>query len=287
MQGFTLRPGETLPVYWIPSDPYDVNTYYPQSIFINALNGSAIATLNLDKQANGSYTNSLLVPNDPSNLGMYIVETLNVYTDASHTTLTGIYTQEQRTHKIKNETQNYGGASVDGTDYKYIENLVKKIVYDAIATIKFEQKEVNFEPLMTKVDNIIKTHKKFTDGLNSRLEKIENKEIDFPKGEYEGHFNSVSELISIINSGIAEFRGELSPTIKKHLDEKHLEDHEAFIKSHSELSEKIPSFLQEIKSELESRFDGVDHIVYDRDKKPERKESEEDKTKELLKGLIL
>lgn len=285
MLGFTLRSGETLPVYWIPSDPNDVTLYYPRSVFINALTGDKIATLDLVKQANGSYTAQLLVPNDPTNLGFYIVETLNVYTDSDHTTLTNTYEQEQRTHKIKNETQNYGGASVDNTDYNYIEKVVKRIIDEAIATIKFEQKEVDFKPLLEKVEDITKSHKKVAYGLNKGIKQVLEKEIDFPKGEYMQHFVAVVERMEDLDQKLEKLQSDI-PSMKDYIENKHNEDHEAIKFSHNEIKDKFNEHLQDIRNEIAHQFEGVDHLAYSRDYKVEKKEKEEDKMTDLLKGLI-
>lgn len=285
MQGFTLRSGETLPVYWIPSDPSDSNVYYPQSVFRNGLTGALIATVDLTRQSDGSYTNTLLVPNDPTNLGMYIVETLNVYTDTNHTVLTGIYAQEQRTHKIKNETQNFGGASVDTTDYNYIEKVVKKIVEEAITKIRFEQKDVDFSSIneqFSKMNDRKTRHRKMMMEISDRVKALEEKEITFPQGEYGEHFMSLANLVGEHIKGVNERIDGLDPIIKGHLDGQHIADHEAFHKSHTELKERIDGHLKGITDEMKHRFEGVDYMAYRRGYEPEEKKKESD----YLKGLI-
>ena len=138
--GFDLRAGEIYPSVWIPGDPSDSTTYYPQAVFRNATSWAVIGTVNLSKQSDGSYLGTFQVPQDPSGLGMIIVETMNVYTDSGHTANSTTYSVMQIKHKVVNANANYGGGGGDQTDYSYIEKVVERIVKEAVAGIKFEQK---------------------------------------------------------------------------------------------------------------------------------------------------
>lgn len=292
MQGFTLRSGEILPIYWIPSDPADVNVYYPKSVIINAQTGILIASVNLEKQANNSYTGSFLVPQDGSNLGMYIIETLSVYTDISQTIYSTDYAIEQRTHKIKNETQNYGGASIGGdkTDYNYIEKLVKRIVEDAVKTIKFEQKETDLSPVLENLKNIKNKQNKYEKMLGELSEvvkNVENKEIQFPQGECHDSLVNLGDMIDNLRGFIDEKHTSIGSMVKNHL-EGTTEENNGYRKEHfNSILEKLDKHSKDITRELEYRFENVDHVAYQRDFKPERKEREEEKKESIyLKGLV-
>ena len=106
---FDLRAGETYPAVWIPADATDTTTYYPQAVFRNALSFAVIATVNLTKQTDGSYTGNFTVPQDPSGLGMILLETVTIYTDAGHTSATNLYGILQNKHKVVNANANFGG----------------------------------------------------------------------------------------------------------------------------------------------------------------------------------
>ena len=208
LQGFDLRAGETYPSIWVPADPADTNTYYPQAIFRNGLSFAVIGTVNLTKQTDGSYKGNFTVPQDPSGLGMIIVETLTIYNDSAHSDSVTQYQIEQIKHKIVNANANFSGGGGDYTDYQYIEKMVKKIIEEAIATIKFEQKDVDFSSLesgIKKIKDRQRPHRKLLEQLGGRIEALEKKQIEFVVTDEVGSgFNKqyiVDVLINNIRSG--------------------------------------------------------------------------------------
>lgn len=261
----TLRPGETFYSIWIPSDPSDATTYYPQTVFRLASDWSVLSTVSLAKQTDGSYKGSFSVPGDSSGLGFYIVETMNVYTDSLHTTLSTTYAQTQNTYKVKNELQNYGGSSVDRTDYNYIEKLVKKIVEEAVATIHFEQKETdlsNLEKILKEIKDTQDPHGIALQLLDKKLKGISKKEIVFPKGEYEKHFINLYEGLINMDKSISLKHDLIEPIVKKHTEKYG----ELFNKTHKEMREIVDNILSEIKW----RFENVDSMIYKKNFEPER-----------------
>ena len=211
VQSFDLRAGEIYPSIWIPSDPADTNTYYPQVVFRNATSFAVIGTVNLTKQTDGSYKGSFQVPGDPSGLGMIIVETITIYNDAGHTDSVTQYQIEQIKHKIVNANANFGGGGGAGggdlTDYDYIEKVVKRIVEEAVATIKFEQKDVDFSFLesgIKKIKDRQRPHRKLLEELGGRIKTLEDKKIDFPQGEYAKKLEELNVLINDVKFLIEE-----------------------------------------------------------------------------------
>lgn len=288
LQGFDLRAGETYPSIWVPADPADTNTYYPQAIFRNGLSFAVIGTVNLTKQTDGSYKGNFTVPQDPSGLGMIIVETLTIYNDSAHSDSVTQYQIEQIKHKIVNANANFSGGGGDYTDYQYIEKMVKKIIEEAIATIKFEQKDVDFSSLesgIKKIKDRQRPHRKLLEQLGGRIEALEKKQIEFPQGEYENHFNTLLSEVAQNNANLNGRLDEIEPMVKQHLDGQHIADHEAFNQSHKELKEKIDKHLSEMKDHIDSRFEGVDYMAYQRGYEPNKKKKETD-FNNLAKGLL-
>lgn len=287
-QGFDLRAGEIYPSIWIPGDPADIATYYPQAVFRNALSFTVIGTVNLTKQSDGSYKGNFQVPQDPSGLGMIIVETLIVYNDNGHTDSATQYSIEQIKHKIVNATVNFGGGGGVEINYDYLKEMVQKIVNEAVATIHFEQKEIDLSELIKLLKQIKETQDPqgyALSNITGVLDELNGKKIDFPKGEYEKHFSNLNGRVLTLENSFNGHREELKKEVvnlmKKYLDSLHIADHDAFNKSHKELKQKIDDAMQNMFGELKYRFDGIHSFIpqpsmikewEDREQKPRKKE---------------
>jgi hypothetical protein len=128
----TLRPASHFPIEWQISAPDDLETtYYPQAVVREG--AAVLATVDLASQGGGRYMTLYPVPSVPSGLERYISITVSVYTDAGHTALSSNYSVENRVYKIKEELQNYGGGGGDYTDYKRLEQIIRR----ALGELKF------------------------------------------------------------------------------------------------------------------------------------------------------
>jgi hypothetical protein len=258
---YNLRPGEIYPTNWIPNDPNDAATYYPQSVFRNASSQATIATVNLTKQSSGSYTGNFSVPRDASGLGFYITETVKVYTDSGHTALSNTYAQEQRIHKIKEELQNYGGTA-DRTDYNYIEKLIKRLLEDSVGKIKFKQKETDLSGIVRRLDGISRVQDGLPlDKILERLGSIENKK-PLPYPDYSGHFAGIVKLVDKLEKLLNEKHGLIEPTIAKHLASKNEIDFRAREDNRKQIKESISELRKDLMDEMNWRFENIDSMVY-------------------------
>ena len=288
---FDLRAGETYPAVWIPADATDTTTYYPQAVFRNALSFAVIATVNLTKQTDGSYTGNFTVPQDPSGLGMILLETVTIYTDAGHTSATNLYGILQNKHKVVNANANFGGGGGDNTDYDYLEKMIKKIVEEAIGGINFEQKDVDLSPIDGKLSALQQAdpYGEHFKAIHSSLEELKNKKVDFPQGEYDYRMSSLTNGLAGLGERMDYNHSQIEPIVKKHLEgqhinlepivkknleaiieKQHISDHQALEVSHKNILEKLSKSIDEIKKELADYFDNVDYIAYRRENKPNK-----------------
>lgn len=129
-----IRPGSTFKIVWTISDPSDSTTYYPTVTINKSSDGSLLGTFSLALESAGRYSYGWQVPQDVTGLGTQIDMTILVYTDAGHTTLSSVYTRENRVYEILDlfSLMRSGGSSGSGVDYDAIRKIIRKEITNII-----------------------------------------------------------------------------------------------------------------------------------------------------------
>jgi len=121
-----ISPGQTFDLFYLLRNPVDSTTYYVRAVVYDLRSGDVLATQNLSQSTNNThlFTATLQAPADSVGYGRSIVSIASVYTDASYTTKSDGYEEEEQYFLIK-EDRSFGGG---GMDYKSLERLIDKAI---------------------------------------------------------------------------------------------------------------------------------------------------------------
>ena len=82
----TIQPREYFPITRLLIDPLDSGTYYLRAVIKNAKTGSTIDTVSLPQISGRYYGTTWQTPADSSGRGLFLMITVEVYTDSGFTT---------------------------------------------------------------------------------------------------------------------------------------------------------------------------------------------------------
>lgn len=243
-----IRPNAPLPIVYVISDPTDAGTYYVRSVIRNSATGAIIQILglnyvNLTVSPSNSrrFSKTILTPQDSSNVGFYIDVTTTVYTDASYSTVSSNYQEENIKYLVLEPWSvglglggggwGSGDAKKESSfDYdkllKLLEILIRKIIDE---TPLKDLKNTDLVPVLSGIKEILGAHEKLESlptGLNSLRSDIASR----PKFEktnlspvlegLQSFLASMSEMQQEIQSDIGHSitgaHGKLQELIKKH-----------------------------------------------------------------------
>lgn len=271
-----LNPGTNFPIVRKLGDPSDSSTNYVQAVVRNATTGATLATINLTDAGNRRFTGFFAVGSVED---WFFDVTTTVYTDSGYSSISTVYAEENETYHVLtslspqlqnvalqgmgldinyNKIKQMIDESLEARNWLKIDDFIKAVdtsseeikailtpILPAIKAIVIpkvvipEQKEVDFSPLMEKIETlkstlgIISDKKIETDSIETMLNKlisdissyISNHSIDMDKKIYDISKkiesmiseNNISkeEKLSKIKSAIAEIGDFEIPQTKK------------------------------------------------------------------------
>lgn len=144
-----LIPGTTHVVRWTKQNLLDETTYYPYAIIRDTRSAIILNEFALSQIASGRFSKNWNVAQDPTGLGREIEVEITIYEDAARTQVSGVYGRWTDTYTIFNlpgMTANMGGGQID---YKYIEQLMRKVIKEIPP-----QDKVDLSGIESKLDGV-------------------------------------------------------------------------------------------------------------------------------------
>jgi hypothetical protein len=160
----TIQPREYFPITRLLIDPLDAATYYLRAVIKNAKTGATIDTVSLAQISGRYYGVTWQVPADSSGRGIFILVTVEVYTDAGFTTRAEGYYDEAEMYFIYDRFNFVQGLATqisalagDGIDidYKKIDTILRKALKDGVKFPDFPTPEkTDLNPVLKLLEKV-------------------------------------------------------------------------------------------------------------------------------------
>lgn len=289
-----LRPSEQQTILWQVSDPNDNNTYFPQVVIQRMLvtqNGasmSTLATLNLVSQGNGQYLVNYQVPQDSSNLGFHISETLTIYTDSGHTTKSPNYNIENRIYLVQERFNASFGGTGSSVDYEKIAKMINaalaghKIEFPEFPKFQAPEKVDLNKPLSALKAELIEEFKPMISGSSkdfiSALEKHKKEVLSVMQERIDG---------LDISDKMLEVKNDMELLVDQRISEIESQLAKVLGAQDGDVRSLLFNFHKNIEELIASYFQGIDTITYNKaDKIGEIKKAREQDYQKIAERLL-
>ena len=255
----TIQPREYFPITRLLIDPLDSATYYLRAVIKNAKTGSTIDTVSLPQISGRYYGTTWQTPADSTGRGLFLLITVEVYTDSGFTTRAENYYDEVQMYLVYDRFNFVQGLATqisaligpvggEDIDYKKLEKILRKCLKDGI---KFpEQKASDLKPVLTAIAAVDRKVDKIP------TEKVEQKEADLKPvlTALESGLKALGEAVAKIPTEKANL--DLAPALEAFKELRDILEVKGNLESLDDLL-KLPATLAEIAEKIDETMPGV------------------------------